>query len=117
MPDRHIVCLCGSTRFHKEYVEANLQETLKGHIVLSVGVFGHCSEEAHGRLIDIDAHKKALDGLHIDKINMAQEILVINPGGHVGTSTRAEIAHARQRGIPVRWYDPENIPHDLVRSS
>jgi len=113
MPDRHIVCLCGSTRFHKDYVEANLQETLKGHIVLSVGVFGHCAEEAHGRLIRIDDHKKALDGLHIDKINMAHEILVINPGGHVGTSTRAEIVHARLRGIPVRWYDPENVPDDL----
>ncbi|HIK92331.1 MAG TPA: hypothetical protein EYG03_10170 [Planctomycetes bacterium] len=112
MSERKIVCLCGSTRFHEDFVEANLQETLKGHIVLSVGVFGHRAEDAHGRSIDVDAHKEALDGLHIDKIDMSHEVLVINTGGHVGSSTRAEVKHARDRGIPIRWFDPDNIPQD-----
>ena len=112
MSERKIVCLCGSTRFYEDFVEANLQETLQGHIVLSVGVFGHRSEDAHGRQIDVDVHKDALDRLHIDKIDMSDEVLVINTAGRVGPSTRAEVRHARERGIPVRWFDPENIPDD-----
>jgi hypothetical protein len=34
---RKIVCLCGSTRFSKEFQEANLRETLDGNIVLTIG--------------------------------------------------------------------------------
>ena len=60
-----IVCLCGSTHFHKEFVEANRQETMAGKIVLSVGVFGHSSQEVHGCKIDLqEDEKNKLDELH-----------------------------------------------------
>lgn len=100
---RKIVCLCGSTEAYEQYVEANLQETLLGHIVLSVGVFGHRDEEVHGRAIDLQAHKTALDVLHQDKVRMADEVLIV---GRVGTSTQREIELAQQLGIPVRYFQP-----------
>lgn len=100
--NRKIVCLCGSTRHHRDYVEANLQETLKGHIVLSVGVFGHTAIEVHGREIDLEEHKSSLDELHKDKIRLADEILVI---GKPGASTRSEIALAQELGKPIRYLD------------
>ncbi len=68
-----IVVLCGSTRFQDEYIEANRSETLNGNIVLSVGMFGH--QEG----IDMDGPvKKMLDELHLRKIDLADEVLVLN---------------------------------------
>lgn len=46
--------------------------------------------------------------LHRAKIRLADEVLVV--GGHVGDSTRAEIAYARSLGRPVRFTHPEVDP-------
>ena len=94
-----IVCLCGSTRFYQAFQRANYEETMAGRIVLSVG-FSH--GEAWGRTPE---QKIALDVLHKQKIDMADEILVLNVGGYVGDSTRSEIEHAIARGKPVRWLE------------
>ncbi len=68
-----IVCLCGSTRFEKAYKDAMREETLAGKIVLSVGLLGH----AEG--IDMDGPIKAmLDELHLRKIDLADEVMVLN---------------------------------------
>jgi hypothetical protein len=100
-PDRpRVVCLCGSTRFVDAFVQAARTETLAGRIVLSVGLFGH--QEG----IDMAGPVKAmLDRLHLARIDLSDEILVLDVGGHVGESTRREIAHAEARGIPVRYLE------------
>jgi hypothetical protein len=99
----HIVTLCGSTRFKAEFEAANATETLAGRIVLSCGVFGH----ADGVQLT-EEQKAALDGLHLQKIRQSDSILVINPGGYVGSSTEREIAYARSIGVPVRYLvEPE----------
>jgi hypothetical protein len=107
MPDTPpIVCLCGSTRFHKEFIEANRAETMAGRIVLSVGVFGHGSEEIHGERIELTVHdKKMLDELHKRKIDLCDRVLVINVGGYIGRSTRDEIEYAKRIGRPVRYLE------------
>jgi hypothetical protein len=74
MQEPEIVCLCGSTRFQREYEEAQYQETMAGRIVLSVGRFGHKDG------LDMAGPDKAfLDVLHMAKIDKAQRVLVINP--------------------------------------
>ena len=95
-----IVCLCGSTRFKPAFVEANEKETLAGHIVLSVGAFGHADNRYFS-----DNQKAALDTLHKRKIDLADEVLVINVGDYIGDSTRSEVAYAEQCGKPVRWLE------------
>lgn len=85
-----IVCLCGSTKFKKEYEEANLDLTLKGWIVLSVGGFSHAD------LIEFTNEQKAfLDALHFEKIRLAEMVFIINVEGYIGNSTRREIQYAR----------------------
>jgi hypothetical protein len=98
---RRVVCLCGSTRFWAQFVEANRDETLAGNIVLSVGVDMRTMPIPAG--LDQDEVKQQLDQLHLDKIAQADEVLVINPGGYIGSSTRNEIAYARRLGKPVRY--------------
>lgn len=98
MPDRpEIVCICGSTRFADEMRRANRDLTLAGVIVLAPG-------EVDG---PVAADQKArLDALHLHKIDLADRVLVVNPGGYVGASTRREIAHAQATGTPVTFTHP-----------
>ena len=96
-PRPTIVCLCGSTRFRTAFEQANRDETLQGRIVLSVGVFGHHEPNAVSEVT-----KRELDELHLAKVDLADEILVVNVGGYIGESTRREIAYAESCGKPVR---------------
>lgn len=101
-----IVCLCGSTKFYKQFQIANFEETLKGNIVLSVGFYPHSSKEAHGENIGITEEQKLkLDELHKRKIDISDEILVINVGGYIGDSTRSEIEYAKKLKIPIRYQE------------
>lgn len=69
-----IVTLCGSTRFKDHYEQANADEADAGKIVLSVSRFVH----RDGLEMSSDM-KKRLDELHLRKIDLSDEILVINP--------------------------------------
>lgn len=113
---RTIVCLCGSTRFYETFQRANYEETMAGRIVLSVGFYRPSPEseaertryEHHGENIGCTPEQKiALDELHKDKIDLADEVLILNVGGYVGDSTRSEISHAKMRGKIIRWLEPE----------
>jgi hypothetical protein len=98
VPDRpEIVCICGSTRFVDEMRAANRDLTLAGAIVVAPGETGG---------LVTDEQKAALDALHLRKIDLADRVLVVNPGGYVGESTSREIAHARATGKPISFTDP-----------
>lgn len=46
-----------------------------------------------------------LDDMHKRKIDMADEIFVINVGGYIGSSTRSEIKYAEESGKLVRYLE------------
>ena len=90
------------------FLEAQKKLTLEGNIVLSVGMFGHSgdSEVWEGMSEDtLTATKLMLDDMHKRKIDMADEIFVINVGGYIGSSTRSEIEYANSTGKPVRYLE------------
>jgi len=104
-----VVTLCGSTRFYPAFQEANFRETMAGRIVLSVGFYPH-NAQVHGEGVGITPEQKeALDVLHKQKIDLSDEILVLNVGGYIGDSTKGEIRHAIKTGKKVRWLEPENV--------
>ncbi len=45
--------------------------------------------------------------MHLQKIRMADEVYIVDPGGYVGESTRREIAYATSLGTPVRYLSRE----------
>lgn len=49
-----------------------------------------------------------LGNMHKRKIDMADEIFVINKGGYVGSDTRSEIEYAKSTGKVVRYMENEN---------
>lgn len=93
-----IVTLCGSTRFREEFETVNKAFTLKGLIVLSPGVFGHCGDAI------TELEKSQLDQLHKEKIKMSDFIYVIDKDGYIGRSTQNEIEFAKELGLEVYYY-------------
>ena len=103
-----IITLCGSTRFKDEFMEAQKRLTLEGNIVISVGLFGHAGDAEVWENMDegtLTKTKEMLDDMHKRKIDMADEIYVINVGGYIGSSTRSEIEYAKMTGKTVRYLE------------
>ena len=96
-----VVTLCGSTRFKEQFMEVQKRLTLEGCIVISVDLFGHSGDEEVWK----PGTKEMLDDMHKRKINMADEIFVINVDGYIGESTRSEIAYAEKTGKKVRYME------------
>ena len=103
-----VITLCGSTRFKKEFMEAQKMLTLKGNIVISVGLFGHSGDSEVWENMDegtLTKTKEMLDDMHKRKIDMADEIFVINVGGYIGESTKSEIEYAKKTGKKVNYLE------------
>lgn len=102
-----ITVLCGSTQYADVFREQNLQLTLAGHIVLSIGCNLRSAADlaaATAQDVDVAAVKAELDDLHQRKIDLADEVLVVSDAsGYFGESTHREIAYARAHGKPVRF--------------
>jgi len=98
-----VITLCGSTKFKDEFVEVQRKLTLEGNIVISVGLFGHADGEYETVLTD--EVKIMLDDMHKRKIDMAEEIFVINKNGYIGKSTRSEIDYASKKGKKISYLE------------
>lgn len=96
-----IITLCGSTKFKEEFLLKQKELTLKGWIVLTVGLFGHSGD------VEVwnDNTKIYLDELHKAKIEMSSAIYVINKDGYIGESTQSEIEWAQQLGKKIYYLE------------
>lgn len=96
-----VITLCGSTRFKDKFFEVQKELTLKGYIVISVGLFGHSGDAE----VWSEGVKEMLDEMHLRKIDMADEIFVINVDGYIGESTKHEIAYAKSHNKKVNYLE------------
>ena len=103
-----VITLCGSTRFKDEFMKAQKDLTLAGNIVINVGLFGHSGDHEVWENMDegtLTKTKEMLDDMHKRKIDMADEIFVINVSGYIGSSTKSEIKYAKTTGKVVRYLE------------
>lgn len=107
-----VITLCGSTRFEAEFAEVNQRLTMEGCVVISLGMFSLPDPPDHDRTADSANLEERLGGVHFQKIRMADEVYVVDPGGYVGESTRREIAYAESLGKPVRYLSRERWARD-----
>jgi hypothetical protein len=137
-----IVCLCGSTSLWDVFPLVNEVETLKGNIVLSVGVNMKKPDEnlfflSENNQVTPDGTKKKpdqtkieiekaiikekLDWLHRRKIDLASVVIIIQTDGEkLGSSTEKEKEYAERIGkkVEVRWVCKcrKLIPDDLNKT-
>ncbi len=100
----NIITLCGSIKFKDEFIKVQEKLTLEGNIVFTPNFFNNIKKE------DIDLEtKKMLDKMHKQKIDMSDEIYVINPGGYIGESTKSEIEYAKSKGKKISYLENSNL--------
>ena len=99
-----VITLCGSTKFKDEFLQVQKDLTLKGNIVISVGLFGHSGDNE----VWTDGTKEMLDDMHKRKIDMADEIFVINVNGYIGESTKSEIEYALKTNKKINYLETPN---------
>jgi hypothetical protein len=107
-----IITLCGSTRFTSEMLAEAWRITITGVIVIHWNILE--SKEAFSHGAERDNVKEIIDNLYLHKIAMADEVRVINVGGYIGDSTRAELRHARKLRKPITWLEPDKVDKEFV---
>ena len=105
--EARVVTLCGSTRFEAEFAEVNQRLTMDGCVVISLGMFSLPDLPDYDWTADCSDLKGRLGAMHFQKIRMADEVYIVDPGGYVGESTRREIAYAESLGKPVKYLSRE----------
>lgn len=102
-----VITLCGSSKFKDAINAENSRLTMQGNLVISLGLFGHTDLPDYNWDTDASDLKRMLDAIHAQKIDMADRVHVVNPGGYYGESTAREIAYSRARGKPVTFMEPD----------
>jgi hypothetical protein len=101
-----IICYCGSLRFIEKYKEVEYQSVLDGDIALLPCCMFVDIQREYGA--DSDYKRKA-DELHLHKIYICDEVVVLNIGGYIGESTAREIKFASSIGKPIRFVEPQTL--------
>jgi hypothetical protein len=106
------ITLCGSTRFKKEYQEANTRLSQAGHIVYTIAWAKEDESAATpGQAMD-PITKETLDLVHLGKILNSDSILIVHDGSrYIGDSTRREILWAQMHGKGIFWYVEEILDY------
>lgn len=118
--ERHkVVTLCGSTRFKDEFMKVATDLTREGYIVLMPHVFSHSESEDNlnhslnpDKLLNMNlanSLNSELLNIHLAKIDMSDEIFVINKDGYIGDGTKQEIKYASDHGKIIRFLCGEGI--------
>lgn len=106
-----IVCICGSSRFADWAAVNSWNFSKMGIIVLSYELLPQWYWEAtnkvgHGHAAEQEGVADILDALHLKKIEMADEVFIINKDGYIGERTWLEINYAKSLGKPVSYMEP-----------
>ena len=95
----NIITLCGSIRFIEEFLKVKEKLTLEGNIVFTPNFFNNFKGEMSIEM------KRMLDEMHRQKIDLSDEIYVINVNGYIGESTKSEIEYAIANGKRVKYLE------------
>lgn len=101
------ICYCGSLRVALEaFKKAEYDAVLKGEIALLPCCMYVDIEREYGAESD---YKQKADELHKRKIDIADEVFVLNVGGYIGQSTRSEIEYAESIGKPIFYLEQKEV--------
>lgn len=107
-----IICLCGSTRFTEQMLIKQWELTKAGNIVLSWCALpdSYFQTENRFHIGDQEGVKEIVDEVHKRKIDLSDEVYVLNIEGYIGESTTSEVKYALDNKKPVKWHEPNYMP-------
>ena len=94
-----VITVCGSLKF-KEIIQEEAEKlALNGYCVLTP-IFPF-DKNLNINMKQLDCFKKA----HFKRIELADEIYVVNKDGYIGDSTKLEIEYATKLNKVIRYYE------------
>lgn len=111
-----IIVLCGSSKFCDIMaVTAWLLEKKESAITMGLHLLPewYFKESISDHLAEHEGVAEAMDELHMRKIDLCDEIFVINYNDYIGSSTTNEINYAQKLGKPIRWYTHDDIGDEV----
>lgn len=106
-PERpKIVCFCGSTRFAEWFMIKRWELEKQGIITLGINILpNNYFAEGNSHGAEQEGVKDILDELHKRKIDISDEVFILNVGGYIGESTRNELEYAKSIGKPITYLE------------
>jgi len=111
-----IIVLCGSSKYTDIMaVAAWLLEKKEGAITMGLHLLPdwYFEKPVSDHLAEHEGVAPAMDELHMCKIDLCDEIFVINYNDYIGSSTTNEIKYAQKHGKPIRWYTHDDIGQEI----
>ena len=111
-----VVVLCGSSQFVDVMaVCAWLIEREEKAIAMGLHLlpWWYFHEEIPHHLAEHEGVAEQMDQLHLCKIDLADEVFVVNKNDYIGNSTNLEILYAQEKGVVIRWYTHDPIGHKV----
>ena len=110
MPNKpKIICLCGSSRFIETFAVLAWEFEKQGKITLGLHYLPPSyPTKVSDHIAEAEGVSAKMDELHLSKIDLADEIFIINVNGYIGESTTREIAYAKSQGKPIEYLEPLN---------
>lgn len=107
-----IVCLCGSSKFTDIMAVCGwLIERDEKAITMGLHLLPHWYSVTPipNHLAEVEGVAAEMDELHLRKIDLAEEIFVVNFDYYIGESTHKEIVYAQVKGKVIRWFTDDYI--------
>lgn len=106
-----IICICGSSRFADIIAVQAWELEKKGNIVFSLHLlpewyWKQTNKKGRSHGAEQEGVADILDELHLRKIDMSDEIFVVNKNGYIGERTRIEIDYAKKLNKPIKYLVP-----------
>lgn len=110
-----IVVFCGSSKFTQLMAVAMwLVERDEQAITLGLHLLPNWYPNVpESHLAEAEGVADQMDELHLRKIDLCDEVFVINYDHYIGDSTRREIEYAQKLNKPIRWYTHDKIGEQI----
>ena len=111
-----IVVMCGSSKFCDIMaVTAWIIEKKEKAITMGLHLLPewYFDNPVSDHLAEHEGVAKSMDELHMRKIDLCDEIFVINYDDYIGSSTKNEIEYAQKLGKNIRWYTHDQIGRNI----
>lgn len=103
-----IITLCGSAKHKEEYKKAYNMLTVDGYIVMSIAHADVSEVYTKMELFDVVQARRRIENMYKQKIDMSDELYVINVDGNIDEDMKLQIAYALEHGKPVRYLEKDD---------
>lgn len=113
-----VIVLCGSSKFVDIMaVCAWLLERDEQAITMGLHLLPqwYCKDLVPDHLAEHEGVAHEMDELHLRKIDLADEVFIVNFQDYIGDSTRREVEYAQQKNVPRRWFTSDKIGREVTK--